>query len=114
MRTPPLRANFIHARGCKPFCEKLLTLPNDLTISANLGKTNIGISGSLKNGDTSKSLSAKFNMSKMRAGVEGATTQWDGNMSVTEYRELGVNTTGVVVVAVAFIAKVLGPKTAIA
>lgn len=52
-------------------------------------------------------------MSKMRAGVEGATTQWDGNMSVTEYRELGVNTTGVVV-AVAFIAKVLGPKTAIA
>ena len=27
MRTPPLRANFIHARGCKPFCEKLLTLP---------------------------------------------------------------------------------------
>ena len=87
---------------------------NDLTISANLGKTNIGISGSLKNGDTSKSLSAKFNMSKMRAGVEGATTQWDGNMSVTEYRELGVNTTGVVVVAVAFFAKVLGPKTAIA
>ena len=68
----------------------------------------------LKNGDTSKSLSAKFNMSKMRAGVEGATTQWDGNMSVTEYRELGVNTTGVVVVAVAFFAKVLGPKTAIA
>ena len=86
---------------------------NDLTISANLGKTNIGIRGSLKNGDTSKSLSAKFNISKMRAGVEGATTQWDGNMSVTEYRELGVNTTGVVV-AVAFIAKVLGPKTAIA
>ena len=27
MRTPPLRANFIHARGCKPICEKLLTLP---------------------------------------------------------------------------------------
>ena len=53
-------------------------------------------------------------MSKMRAGVEGATTQWDGDMSVTEYRELGVNTTGVVVVAVTFIAKVLGPKTAIA
>ena len=27
MRTPPLLADFIHARPCKPFCEKLLTLP---------------------------------------------------------------------------------------
>ena len=27
MRTPPLLADFIHARGCKPKCEKLLTLP---------------------------------------------------------------------------------------
>ena len=24
---PPLLADFIHARGCKPKCEKLLTLP---------------------------------------------------------------------------------------
>ena len=24
---PPLLANFIHARGCKPICAKLLTLP---------------------------------------------------------------------------------------
>ena len=28
MRTPPLLADFIHARPCKPFCEKLLTLPS--------------------------------------------------------------------------------------
>ena len=27
MRTPPLLANFIHHRVCKPICEKLLTLP---------------------------------------------------------------------------------------
>ena len=27
MRTPPLLDDFIHARGCKPICEKLLTLP---------------------------------------------------------------------------------------
>ena len=27
MRTPPLLADFIHARACKPFCEKSLTLP---------------------------------------------------------------------------------------
>ena len=27
MRTPPLLADFIHPRNCKPICEKLLTLP---------------------------------------------------------------------------------------
>ena len=28
MRTPPLLADFIHHRVCKPICEKLLTLPD--------------------------------------------------------------------------------------
>ena len=27
---PPLLADFTHARPCKPFCEKYLTLPHDL------------------------------------------------------------------------------------
>ena len=27
---PPLLADFIHARGCKPICEKSLTLPSEL------------------------------------------------------------------------------------
>ena len=27
MRMSPLLADFIHARACKPFCEKSLTLP---------------------------------------------------------------------------------------
>lgn len=27
MRTPPLPTDFTHARVCKPFCEKYLTLP---------------------------------------------------------------------------------------
>ena len=27
MRTPPLLADFSHARVCKPFCENFLTLP---------------------------------------------------------------------------------------
>ncbi len=27
MRTSPLPADFIHARACKPICEKYLTLP---------------------------------------------------------------------------------------
>ena len=29
MRTPPLLADFSHARPCKPFCENSLTLPRD-------------------------------------------------------------------------------------
>ena len=29
MRTPPLSADFIHIRACKPKCEKLLTLPRE-------------------------------------------------------------------------------------
>ena len=28
MRTPPLLADFSHARVCKPFCENFLTLPD--------------------------------------------------------------------------------------
>ena len=31
MRTSPLLADFIHARACKPICEKYLTLPSELT-----------------------------------------------------------------------------------
>ena len=27
MKMPPLLADFTHARPCKPFCEKYLTLP---------------------------------------------------------------------------------------
>ena len=29
MRIPPLPADFTHARVCKPFCEKYLTLPRE-------------------------------------------------------------------------------------
>lgn len=30
MRTPPLLADFSHARACKPFCENSLTLPDGM------------------------------------------------------------------------------------
>ena len=32
MRMSPLLADFIHARACKPFCEKSLTLPDNQII----------------------------------------------------------------------------------
>ena len=39
MRMPPLLADFIHNRVCKPICEKLLTLP-DTAVSLKKGDFN--------------------------------------------------------------------------
>ena len=36
MRTPPLLADFSHARACKPFCENSLTLPAIATMAKDL------------------------------------------------------------------------------
>ena len=36
MRIPPLLADFSHARACKPFCEKYLTLPGAPSPCINL------------------------------------------------------------------------------
>ena len=35
MRTPPLLADFSHARACKPFCENSLTLPYHLMMDGD-------------------------------------------------------------------------------
>ena len=35
---PPLPADFTHARPCKPFCEKYLTLPSRQDLQTNLRK----------------------------------------------------------------------------
>ena len=44
MRTSPLLADFIHARGCKPICAKLLTLPRrGVSDSALLTKLRIAV-----------------------------------------------------------------------
>ena len=32
MKMPPLLADFTHARPCKPFCEKYLTLPSSCAV----------------------------------------------------------------------------------
>ena len=39
---PPLLADFTHARPCKPFCEKYLTLPVDRNLFVRWGKANSG------------------------------------------------------------------------
>ena len=35
---PPLLADFTHARPCKPFCEKYLTLPSARTFGGHRGR----------------------------------------------------------------------------
>ena len=43
MRTPPLLADFSHARACKPFCENSLTLPDEeIMESCSCGKYQYG------------------------------------------------------------------------
>ena len=39
MRTSPLPADFIHARACKPICEKYLTLPQQVMGHADFSTT---------------------------------------------------------------------------
>ena len=38
MRMPPLLADFSHARACKPFCEKYLTLPREKVLRQKLSQ----------------------------------------------------------------------------
>ena len=47
MKMPPLLADFTHARPCKPFCEKYLTLPIKV-VSTVLLTTEIAIIGSFR------------------------------------------------------------------
>ena len=43
MRTPPLLADFIHPRNCKPICEKLLTLPTAIAEVLSASDREIGL-----------------------------------------------------------------------
>ena len=62
MRTPPSLADFTHARACKPFCEKSLTLPAfDLCNECVINK--------IWDDETSKTCNRDFIMNRM------ATTQ---------------------------------------
>ena len=47
---PPLLADFTHARPCKPFCEKYLTLPQEIIESGELLEITKGIQAKNKLG----------------------------------------------------------------
>ena len=63
MRTPPLLADFIHHRVCKPICEKLLTLP-EAELDDELGYSKYDYKNkdtdNSRNGHSSKTLRTSF------------------------------------------------------
>lgn len=70
-----------------------------LTVTANLSLDNIGISGSVKNGDVTKSYGFRTNLSELKVGFQSSTTvQWDANTSQTTYTDVDVN--GLALIAV--------------
>ena len=64
MRTPPLLADFSHARACKPFCEKYLTLP-DSFFQLREGTTKIDVQTKLqKKNSTPTPVGMEFSISE--------------------------------------------------
>jgi len=65
---------------------------SSFTLDASLGLDNIGISGSVRNGDTTKSFGVIADLSQLKVGLEGATTvKWDANTEVTNYTNVSVS-----------------------
>ena len=62
------------------------------TLNVILGLDNIGISGSVKDGDTTNSFSIKADLSQLKVGFEGSTTvKWDENTNITSYTNANVS-----------------------
>ena len=54
------------------------------TFDISMGLDNIGISGSLSNGNTTNSFGLKANLSELKVGFEGSTAvKWDNNTETT-------------------------------
>ncbi len=63
----------------------------DFTLDLSLGLDDIGISGSLTNGNSTNSLGIKLNLSELKVGFEGSTAiQWD-NTTETAYTNASIN-----------------------
>ena len=59
---------------------------SDFRLNISLGLDNIGISGSIKDGNKTDSLGLKADLSQWKVGIEGASTiEWDANRSTTDY-----------------------------
>ena len=66
------------------------------TFNINLGLDNIGISSSVRNGNTTNTVGISANLSQLKAGVEGSTTvKWDDYTDVTTYTNFSVTGWGI-------------------
>jgi RHS repeat-associated protein len=65
---------------------------SSLTINASFGLEDLGISGSINNGDTSRSLGIVADLTQFKVGVEGSTTaKWDANADIAHFTNVSVS-----------------------
>lgn len=63
----------------------------NFTLDLSVGLDDIGISGALTNGNTTKSYGVKLNLSELKIGFEGSTAiQWD-NTTETAYTNASIS-----------------------
>lgn len=69
----------------------------NFSLDVNLGLDNIGITGSIKDGDTTNSLAFMADLTQLKIGAEvGSTVQWDENNSTCTYSNASITIIGVV------------------
>lgn len=69
----------------------------DLSLNISLGLDNIGITGSIKNGDTTNSFAVTADISQFKIGAEASSTiQWDENYSASSYTNASITLTGII------------------
>ena len=68
----------------------------DFTLNVSLGLDNIGIEGSIKNGDSTNALALMLDLSQLKVGAQvSSTIQWDENTSETTYANASITAIGI-------------------
>ena len=70
-----------------------------LTLNLSLGLDDIGLSGSVKSGNTSQALGISVNIAQLKVGFEYSSTYYSGNASETNYINCSVSGMGLLAVA---------------
>ena len=69
----------------------------NFSLNISLGFDNIGITGSIKDGDTTNSLAFMADVSQLKIGAEvGSTVQWDENNSTCSYSNVSITMIGII------------------
>lgn len=94
---------YAQARSDKPILSSAGVKFNivDLTLDISLGLDNLGISGSLLNGDTTSTFSIHADVSQLKVGLEFASTiKWDENTHSSNYTNCSVTGVGIIAACV--------------